>query len=770
MPDWSPNPIFDSFATVWTLAALLAAITALGTVVSMLRGRVPRSRCLMLGGLRLGVILVLLLAMLQLVRSTTETEKQSATLIVLLDRSRSMLIKDAFAGKSRWDSLNAALDESREVLGEMAETLEIVIYEFDAELQPVDFDAGKFQLSKSPDGEQTAIGAALQDALRDHTGKRIAGVVLVTDGSQRALDDRNVPPEQPARRMADLDYPLFTVPLGQPRGKGQARDVAVDPNLQLPRNVFVKNQLPVRGEVLIQGYGKQEILVELLFESADGEMKVVKSTTVTGSDSNEPVAVELAYVPQEPGEYKVTLRAAEQDGELVKTNNQRSTFVTVREGGLNVLYLEGAHPNEQRFLRASLDASPDIQVDYKFISSRTREVWPLKLAELFKPEKYDVYILGDVDSSALEEVDQQALVKRVSKDGAGLLMIGGLHTFGPGGYGLSPLAQIMPVNMGGRLVRQRFDEPVRPDMHVVGDVPIRLAGRRLRPHPATRLAEDPEKNRQLWKQLPPLQGVNKFEGVRNGAQVLLESPKKDPLLVTQKFEAGTTMAFAGDSTWHWCMEGPGEEGFGPQHRRFWRQLVLYLVGSEEDNQGSVWIKLDSRELAQGRPARITAGAKSTEGDPISDVQLKATVTLPDGSTRDAPLGRKGLDVTGPFRQTIAPGDYTVEVVATRGGDKYGSAKARFLVFAQDLELDNAAASPTKLSSLAAKTKDAGGRSVSPEEIPALLAEIRDQPLEEVERHLHERLGDHWWDAGPMFLMVVALLGVEWFLRKKWGMV
>ena len=49
------------------------------------------------------------------------------------------------------------------------------------------------------------------------------------------------------------------------------------------------------------------------------------------------------------------------------------------------------------------------------------------------------------------------------------------------------------------------------------------------------------------------------------------------------------IAFAGDSTWHWTMEG-----FDDEHKRFWRQVVLWLAHKDETAEGNVWIKLAQR--------------------------------------------------------------------------------------------------------------------------------------------------------------------------------
>ena len=55
---------------------------------------------------------------------------------------------------------------------------------------------------------------------------------------------------------------------------------------------------------------------------------------------------------------------------MVTTNNEMSTFVTVLKGGLNVLYMRGPVRVEQKFIRRSLDPSPDIKVDYVRVDSR----------------------------------------------------------------------------------------------------------------------------------------------------------------------------------------------------------------------------------------------------------------------------------------------------------------------------------------------------------------------------------------------------------------
>ena len=97
----------------------------------------------------------------------------------------------------------------------------------------------------------------------------------------------------------------------------------------------------------------------------------------------------------------------------------------------------------------------------------------------------------------------------------------------------------------------------------------------------------------------------------------------------------------------------------------------------------------------------------------------------------------------------------------------GTAEARFLVPAQDVELDRPAAEPTLMKQLAEMTKPAGGAALAPEELPDLLKRLADKPPEMKQEVINKVT---YWDTWPFFLAFVGLLGGEWFLRKRWGLV
>ncbi len=437
-------------------------------------------------------------------------------------------------------------------------------------------------------------------------------------------------------------------------------------------------------------------------------------------------------------------------------NNQLSTFVRVLKGGLNVLYIEGTFRVEQKFIRRALDASHDIHVDYLRLDARRPETRPGELATYFQPGKYEVYMLGDVDSTAFHESELRDLAEAVNA-GAGLIMLGGFHSFGPGRYSETPLADVLPVAMD-RLDRQNFDEPIRSDLHWPGPLHMRPTDLGLR-HFVLMLSGSPQENAALWSKLPPLEGANKFLQLAHGAVVLADAGPDKPLLVAHNFGAGRVLALAGDSTWRWWMRG-----FEAAHKRFWRQIVLWLARKDQAMEGNVWVKMEKRRFAPTEHVEFTAGAQSPNGEWIKDADYKAKVVSPDRTPHDLALVHQGDQMVGSFRQTQAAGDYAIEVTATEKDQLLGTARARFTVFAQDLELDNASADATVMESLAAMTD---GRAVASEQLPDLIQRLarQTQNLE-----VPQKTATTFWDKWSFFLALVGLLTVEWYLRKRWGLV
>ena len=104
------------------------------------------------------------------------------------------------------------------------------------------------------------------------------------------------------------------------------------------------------------------------------------------------------------------------------------------------------------------------------------------------------------------------LAKQV-EDGLGLMMLGGAHSFGAGGYGRVPeMAAVLPVQMADYELRSP-DAEFDPRQHVMQEVKRWPDG----DHFLTRLGGN---NQDLWTELPPLVGANRLNPTAAGRVLL----------------------------------------------------------------------------------------------------------------------------------------------------------------------------------------------------------------------------------------------------------
>jgi hypothetical protein len=609
--------------------------------------------------------------------------------------------------------------------------------------------------SDEASADETAIGAAIDDAARSAAGRVVAGVIVLSDGAQHAYAPRDLPPQSAARRLAEAGVPLWSVTFGQQRAGSQSRDAALV-NLAAAETVYAKNSVEVVGRVRLEGLAGREVAVRLLAENEAGLMEQVAATTVRSEAASAEEPVRLAWTPRAVGERKLTILVEPQEGEVVVANNELSTFVDVVEGGLRVLYLEGALRVEQRFLRRVLAASPDMQVSFQWIDSSRRDRWPVDLGRLVADD-YDVFLIGDLDASALRPEDLRTILGKVEA-GAGIGLLGGFHAFEAGGWAESAVGPLVPFG-ADPLARQPFDGPIREQLHIRGPVRM-LPDPRFGDIAILRLEPSAADTRAAWASLPTLDGANDLGRLVPTAKPLAVTADGRPLLVAREFGDGRVLAFAADSTWRWVMQGAGEP-----HRRFWRQLVLWLAKQDDAGEDTLWVRPAQRRLPAGTPLEFDAGLTTADGTAAADAVLEARVIPPSGTGRPVRMVREGEAFSGTITGCSEPGDWKLVVTARRPGvAAVRERTSRFTVFRQDLELANPVANPLLMRQLAEETT--GGVRL-PEELPAIFEEIASRPPVFETR---EQWSYTPWDKWPVLLLMAGCLCGEWFLRKRWGLV
>ncbi len=757
--DWMLRPIFDQ---LWLVGLFAAALLAVWWWIRP-AGPIPPHRQRILRFLRLLAILLAILAMLRptLVRSTTREHR--AGLILMLDRSRSMSLPSKKPSLPRWQAQREYFDSILPMLEKLEESVDVKVFLYDTRPQAVEAENGHWVLPRTPGPEKTDVGNALQTVLQEDTGQRLLGVVVMGDGNQTVFDG-DVDPYAAARELGAAGIPLFTVPWGPTGSTAQTRDLAVE---QFPERIhaFVKNELEVRGAVRVRGMANRRIPVELWLTDDQDQTQKVAEVAVETREKDAVTAVRIPFMPQKPGQFQLTLKVPPQVGEVVLDNNELTAFLSVREGGLRVLYLEGELRQEQKFIRWSLDASPDIEVDFQWFPAKQKDRWPLSLGSALDADRYDVFLIGDLPAEAIESDDWQRLADRIG-EGKGLMMMGGYHSFSVGKYAKTPLATVLPVHMH-LFTSDKLDSESLRRWHWAGPIPLIP----VRDHPVTRLG-DRQANAAIWKSLPPLKGANRFAGVKQapGIQVLLESPAKHPILVAGEYGDGRVLAFAGDTTWQWWRVGKQAV-----HKRFWRQVVLWLAKRDEDDRSEVWAELSRRRFLPGAEVTLQAGARDSEGEPVRNATIVAEFVRHPG-LGDAPKRFSLAAVPGEetFRATLPklvnPGTYRLKVTASANGQELGESQLEFQVIDRDLELASHTADIDFLTRLASFTEEAGGEMLTPDALRELLEKWQADPPAAEEPVLERwTLGESPIDAWVFLILFTSLLTAEWALRRRWGL-
>ncbi|MBB3205991.1 putative membrane protein [Rhodopirellula rubra] len=840
----SYDPIYNS-----GLAGVLLTAVVIVLLFVITPSGVTRPRRMMLFALRGIAALALVLTMLRPSLVKTDNRPAAATLAIAMDTSRSMTLASGDesaatatnnteeAADTRWQQQQRILNTLAQNLSGQDEQLNITLYRYDRRGDQVAngraselSDALAATKQIQPDGVLTDLSVPLESAVAASRGMPLAGIVLLSDGTQTVVPEsrssgnsgtqptsqngdglqggRRLDPVSSARLVAAIGVPLWTVALGPRAETSRVQDVSVQ-SLPETYRMFTGNETEVSFEVVSQGYPGTPITLSLEWIDNNGNSRSAATRTMMSDQTSHTEAFRIPIVAPDPGQYQLVVRARPPAGEPNASNDFQLAFVDVRPGGGRVLYLEGTPRLEQMYLRKALGRFPDLELTYRWIPRDTAPRWPASLADDLQSGRFDVVILGDLHSAALGDQQLEQLAESVAA-GTALVTLGGERAYGPGGYADSPLAKVLPIKMNGSIAIPPGREI---EESLLGQLPGPITLKTSRPHPITTINAG---DRNLdWSTLPPMPGANAFPGVKAspGVQVLLEDDRSDPMLIVGEYGQGRVASLAFDSTWVWWRGGSSEF-----HRRFWRQLMLWLLSREEDNdtelqlemtrrrfntsessllsgtivlnenmnqQTGAWsadvvlesgdvrplgISTNTRAFGDQREAVISAevfgDAAGPETPQQQNTELSDVTASNDSSPTESPQTNAPLSNTS----SMPPGIHRVRVRLGDAANPIVSAELPFQIIDDTRELSAIAADHALLDRMAAITATSGGESFRPDQLDSLIERISTQ-RRRAERAVIEkwRLGDGPISGWIVFVLFAGCLCSEWTLRRRWGL-
>jgi len=688
--------------------------------------------------LKFVAIALLVFILLEPVISVSTVTPRKSSLLLLVDDSRSMSIKDVARttrSAAAADLLGTEVEPG--LMSALSENFKLQLYKFSSDVYPI--AAGEQLLA---DGDVTDLAAGLERAAELAELGAVSGVVLLSDGVNTGDQD----PLEMAGILRSQGLPIFTVGIGSETSK----DVELS-KVTANHSVIENSVIELSALIKKRNYAKQDVELELREAGS-----IIKKQTV--SLEGDATRTSLSFSPQKSGFVTYSLNITPLQDESVAENNSQTFLVDNRNKRARILYVEGYPRAEFKYLRRAVDQDVSIELvsllrtgPEKFYrqgienQDELKSGYPKTKKRLFE---YDAIIFGSIEAAFFSESELENTVDFVSQRGGGFMMLGGAHSL---------IARMLPVSLSpsdrrGPSSSSTFRDKFRPVLTPQGAR-----------NPILQLSPTSEENRRLWETLPELEGYHPLGEPKPGATVLAVHPLSEPrhpkvILAQQRFGRGRTMVWASSSSWLWQMGMPHED---MSHERFWRQLLRWLA---LDAPHPIETHLDKDIYVPHEQVSLTVDVRDSAYVPIEDAEIKARVIKPSGEVVEVPFhwSSNGKVAYVAAYHPDEEGLYRVEISAySPRGQFLGESESAFVVEPSKREFTNAQLQTSLLKRIA---EVSGGKYYDLNAADRLPDEIS------VRQGTYSKLVEYdLWDMPLLFLLLTLILSVEWYVRRSRGL-
>jgi hypothetical protein len=780
--EWAGLPHGEKLLFLLLFGLLLVGLTAW---LYRREGAASGLQKALLALLRVSVIIATLLVFCQ-PRLVADKEKTiDSVTLMLIDNSLSMSIQDRIDSQdlrkqlsllsgikdydlqshSRAKILSAILNNKDiDLINRLAKTNTVEIFTFGKSTKKLERVDGELKIV--PKGQYTDLSAGIRYAMEMVPGKNIASVIVFSDGRANAGEY----PSAVASFLKDRSIPIYTVGIGNP---DPPRNIEVVELLANPR-VYKNDPVVFYGRVKATGF--HDVKVKATLErvktgSDQSELVAEQDIEIKGSRFEEKLVFQVT--PTESGEFLYSLKIEPQEDELTSADNAVSRVLRVIEDDTRVLLIAGAPTSEYRLLRNLLMRERTIQVscwlqsadrDFPQDGNKRIDKLPRTQEGLFK---YDVVVMIDPRDDMLDRPWAELVERFVGRHGGGLCYVAGDKNTTAlfSNDTLAPLRDVFPVkgdtstadsiNMPGRRHTDRWSMKLTPEGQ---------------DHAITRLSRNSELLKEFWARLPGFYWHYPVES-KAGASVLLESTdptrinkgRKGVLLAAHFYGPGRTVFASFDSSWRWRTRAVSS------YQRYWIQLMRYLVeGRLLGGQRRMNLKTDKDGYELGDMMTVRVKMLTKGFQPMTGARLTGLAQTKSGFKEEIRLEeqKKDGEGTGVYIGTFvpeAPELYEISAEATSLISGGGKISKTVRVSLPNVEFSDPSLNSALLKDIAQTT---GGKLVDLDK----LKELPDWIPSKREKTPIQGWVAPLWDNAWTLALLVLLLSLEWFFRKRCRMV
>ena len=644
-------------------------------------------------------------------------------LAVAVDNSASMTISDN--NGSRQEILLNLLNA--EEMNELDRRFIVDYYSFANNIERYNREPGDSLLFL---GDATNIRKSLELIKAQYATENLTNILLISDGSYNAGGN-------PVRYADELGVPIHTIGIGS---SDPVTDLAI---IRAETNPFtyVDQSTPIQITLRNTGFDKMTVPVEIQHNGV-----VIARQTAQLFPSPSEQTVTLEFTPKEVGRLKLDVKVPQQAGEHIGNNNSRSLYVDVLKSKIAILLFAGAVSPDISFMKKHLQ-NDRYHIESFILKSRGEFYRPLPTLDDIKAADIFIFLnfpIANADPSFLQNLLTSLELKKQS-----ILFIPGANT---SLADLQKFSQYMPVQNAAILPRERqvYVEPS----------PFGLN------HPIMQVSSDPLQTNTIWSALPPVFAPLVVQRLAPGSEVLAyarmegqSNQNLSPLIAVRVNGMQKSAAIFAHQLWRWDFMMHGINRSEEVYAHMLQNIVRWLETNRSESL--VRVTMDKTHYNYGDPISMSIDVFDENLNPVEKANVRVTLLHENSSqeffSQPESIGSYSVDL-----QTAQPGDYMAKVIADIDDRRLGEETVLFSVGEYSAELTDIQAQPAVLQNLSRLT---GGRFVRPDSLAALAAAIQGQSSTTAQTHESEL-----WNNKYILALVLLFLTLEWFIRKKRGMV
>lgn len=564
-------------------------------------------------------------------------------------------------------------------------------------------------LSNSFNGKQTNLSAAIGGLSERFVNQNIGAVVLATDGLYNQGAD-------PQYLTGNLKTNIYTIALGDTVAR---RDLLVA-NVNYNKTAFLGNDFEI--EVLVEAYQSKGENARLSV-TLDGGSVFSQNIPVTSDAFKKVIPVKLTA--DKKGIRKFNINLAALKNELSTQNNSETIYVEVLDAKQKILLLYSS-------------ANPDLTVIKQAIeSNKNYELKTALVTDLanIKPADYSLFILYQLPA-ANTGVLQSAIGKGKT----------------PVWYFMGAQTDIDRLNAEQKISRVSTG---RLDMQEVFAQMV----------PAFSQFTLSDSTQRKIEHFPPLLAPFGNYSSPAGASVLLKQKigsvsTSYPLLSFGEDNGRREAVFSAEGVWRWQLSE--YQSYGNHHalEELFGQSVQYLTANA--NQQRFRVYPAKNVFDEGEDVLLNAELYNDALELVNTPDVKIDLKGPEGKNYSYLFSRNGQSYQ--LDAGVLPvGEYTY-TSQTKLGEQLYNAHGQLTIKALNLENRQSAANHQLLNAIA---KQSGGTMLPPDQIKRLADLIRKNDTIKTVVYEDKRYSDII-DLKWIFVLILALLSTEWFLRKREG--